>query len=165
MLWATIGALIAAAVTGVAVFVFVLRAEPVPVAVPDGGVRTAVVSARTPATAAQACTTLAAALPDTLAGLSRRLTTPASPRTAAWGNPAVVMRCGVAAPPASADLPVQVGPVAWRGERLDSGAAVAISADRVVAVEVSVPPEVPADRVLTELGPALATLPAAVTAP
>jgi hypothetical protein len=46
-----------------------------------------------------ACTKLLAALPTRLAGLDpRRIVPPASPFVLAWGDPAVVLRCGVARP-------------------------------------------------------------------
>jgi hypothetical protein len=45
-----------------------------------------------------ACERLRAALPATLDGHARRTTTPASPFTAACGDPPIVMRCGVGLP-------------------------------------------------------------------
>lgn len=52
------------------------------------------------AAVAQACTQLAGKLPDSLGkDLSRRATEPASPLVAAWGSPAVILRCGVPADP------------------------------------------------------------------
>ncbi len=50
------------------------------------------------AAVAAACARLHAVLPTTLGDRHRRTTSPASTRTAAWGNPAVVLRCGVAKP-------------------------------------------------------------------
>ncbi|MHB8339614.1 MAG: DUF3515 family protein [Mycobacteriales bacterium] len=48
---------------------------------------------------AVACRMLAAALPaELLPGVHRRVTTPPSPLTAAWGVPAVTLRCGVPVP-------------------------------------------------------------------
>ncbi|HVW81252.1 MAG TPA: DUF3515 family protein [Mycobacteriales bacterium] len=47
---------------------------------------------------ASRCEGLAAVLPDTLAGLKRRPTTPKSPLIHAWGSPAVTLACGVPAP-------------------------------------------------------------------
>lgn len=52
-----------------------------------------------PSGSGQACARLHRQLPDDLDGQDRRDTFPASPRTAAWGEPAVVLRCGVARPP------------------------------------------------------------------
>ncbi len=44
------------------------------------------------------CGALHRALPDDVGGRSTRDVTPASRRTAAWGSPALVLRCGVAKP-------------------------------------------------------------------
>jgi hypothetical protein len=44
------------------------------------------------------CSPLSRALPGSLDGRDRRDTTPVSDRTAAWGDPAVVLRCGVPRP-------------------------------------------------------------------
>lgn len=44
------------------------------------------------------CLRLVAALPDTLAGLERRQVVPPAAPAAAWGDPAVVVRCGVPEP-------------------------------------------------------------------
>ncbi len=49
------------------------------------------------ATAAQ-CRALQAQLPQTLMGRKRRDTSPSSAATAAWGDPAITLRCGVAEP-------------------------------------------------------------------
>lgn len=48
--------------------------------------------------AARLCEALHDALPGTVDGLSSRETDPASDFTAAWGDPAIVLRCGVARP-------------------------------------------------------------------
>jgi uncharacterized protein DUF3515 len=92
------------------------------------------------AVAAEACRRLNAALPAELDGLESRATSPASELTHAWGRPAVVLRCGVASPPAleptsqlfTADgvdwLPVE-GPRTWTFT----------TTGRVAHVEVTVP--------------------------
>jgi hypothetical protein len=51
----------------------------------------------TPAAAAP-CARLVKALPATIESLARRTTRPPSPYTRAWGNPPVVLRCGVRRP-------------------------------------------------------------------
>lgn len=57
------------------------------------------VSPPTPAgPAAETCRALLAGLPDTLDGRASRAVTPTSPYTAAWGDPLVVLRCGVPRP-------------------------------------------------------------------
>ena len=48
---------------------------------------------------ARACAALAAALPDVLDGHQERSTEPDSELTAAWADPAIVLRCGVTRPP------------------------------------------------------------------
>ena len=49
-----------------------------------------------PAPVERSCSRLAAQLPASLGeGLDRRATDPQSPLVAAWGNPAVILRCGV----------------------------------------------------------------------
>ena len=48
---------------------------------------------------ARACAALSAALPDVLDGHQERSTEPDSELTAAWADPAIVLRCGVAKPP------------------------------------------------------------------
>ena len=45
-----------------------------------------------------ACRALVADLPDALGDRDRRLTVPAKPLGAAWGDPPVVLRCGVTLP-------------------------------------------------------------------
>ena len=56
-------------------------------------------------TARTACEKLVAALPDRVADQPRRTTSGSSP-SAAWGDPAIVLRCGVGAP-AQSDLTSQ----------------------------------------------------------
>ncbi|MFD7918640.1 DUF3515 domain-containing protein [Streptomyces sp. NPDC059740] len=76
------------------------------------------------------CRALAKRLPDTVAGAHRRTTDPVSPYTAAWGDPAVQLRCGVAKPEAlqpgsehynpDADS-ADVNGVEWLFEKQDDG--------------------------------------------
>jgi hypothetical protein len=50
------------------------------------------------ATAAEGCPALIARLPHELPqGLKQRVTSPASTSASAWGDPAIVLRCGVSA--------------------------------------------------------------------
>ena len=79
-------------------------------------------------------------LPGELDGQDRRETRPDSPLTAAWGDPPIVLRCGVPRPAAynpTATL-VEVDGVAWLPERTDEG-YVFTTARRVADVEVRVP--------------------------
>jgi hypothetical protein len=59
----------------------------VDIATPSGAARTA-------------CERLIAALPDNVAGQDRRDVTPSDAPASAWGDPAIVLRCGVARPAA-----------------------------------------------------------------
>jgi hypothetical protein len=47
---------------------------------------------------AKACHALVDDLPDSVADQSRRETDPESPLVAAWGDPAIILRCGLPAP-------------------------------------------------------------------
>lgn len=66
--------------------------RPVPVQVPQ-----------VKPSAAGVCRSLARVLPDEVDGRARAATEPVSARTAAWGDPPVVLRCGV-------DKPVELTP-------------------------------------------------------
>jgi hypothetical protein len=67
-----------------------------------------------PTDQAALCKALDKELPETVAGHSRRDSSPASELTAAWGDAAIVLRCGVPRP-----------------DRMDSPAAQAVEADGV----------------------------------
>ncbi|HVC73493.1 MAG TPA: DUF3515 family protein, partial [Mycobacteriales bacterium] len=67
----------------------------------------------------QACQELISALPTDLGDLPARPVDSPSPYVAAWGEPAVTLRCGVARPPsfvATADVQ-QINGVSWFAER------------------------------------------------
>lgn len=116
----------------------VLRGDgPVSVAVPT------VTSAR----AIAECTALTKDAPETVGGQARRSTSPASPLTAAWGDPAITLRCGVPEPsvlvPGSADYDpsaeeIYANGVAWLYNQTSSGYQF-IAAQRAVFIEVDVP--------------------------
>jgi hypothetical protein len=110
------------------------------------------VAAPTPGGAASAqCAALQAQLPPTLLGHKRRTTTPASPNTAAWGDPAIVLRCGVAEPgamnPASPQYdPKQTNSVAvvsngvcWLSQQTSGGGFRFTTVKQNAYVEVDVP--------------------------
>jgi len=66
-----------------------------------GGCGNGAVDVRTPAltgTPARTCTTLVEALPDTVDGARRRSVDPSEAPAAAWGDPPIVLRCGVPMP-------------------------------------------------------------------
>ena len=89
------------------------------------------------------CARLAMRLPADLDGRDRRDTDPASPRTAAWGDPAVVLRCGVRRPAGlTGSEVVEVDGVGWvLAER--RGAYVFTSSDLATYVQVRVPRSTP----------------------
>src|ERR1700730_15475744 len=85
-----------------------------------------------PAAAAALCTGLK--LPAKLHGQTRRSTDPTSPLTAAWGSPAIALRCGVPRPAAMhlASQLVLISGMSWFAEPADGPVtftAVGIQAD------------------------------------
>jgi hypothetical protein len=90
-----------AVVAAAAVFaVLTLRDRPVEASAPPAG-------------SDPACVRLAAGLPATVRGQERRATTSPSPAVAAWGDPAIVWRCGVTPPGPTTDECTQVDGVDW----------------------------------------------------
>lgn len=93
------------------------------------------------AAAGPLCARLHARLPAQLGGLARRRTEPPSDRTAAWGRPAIALRCGVSGPP---DFQPQLTPVAevngisWY-QTLAGSTVQWICVDRPVHVELDIP--------------------------
>jgi hypothetical protein len=102
-----------------------LRGRPVEVTAPPGG-------------ADPACARLADRLPATLHGESRRATSTSSPAVAAWGNPAIVWRCGVQPPGPTQDECTRVDGVDWVRVPLDDGSAFT-TYGREPAVQLLVP--------------------------
>jgi hypothetical protein len=94
-------------------------------------------------------------LPEQLVGQHQRETDPESALTAAWGDPAITVRCGVpdpAALTAASDL-FRVDGVAWFPEELTSG-YVFTTYRRHTNVEVTVPDDYsPEIDPVTELSP------------
>jgi hypothetical protein len=106
-----------------------------------------------------------AKLPVQLGQLPPRRTQTDSSFVAAWGNPAVVLRCGVAKPaifgsPEAAQL-VEVNSVLWQPDP-QRDRTVYTTVDRGVYIEVTVPAG--ADQPLPLLAPAVSTLPRLCTA-
>ena len=85
-----------------------------------------------------ACADVKSRLPDSLpGGIERRRATPESDTTSAYGDPAVVIRCGVA-PGSERDDPYTFNDVRWALH--DTGASRTwTTLDRKVPVEVVVP--------------------------
>lgn len=99
--------------------------RPLDVAVPAGG-------------ADATCARLATGLPDRLVDQARRSTSSDSPAVAAWGDPAVLWRCGVTPPGPTSDQCLAVDGVDWIASPLDDGTAFT-TYGREPAVQVLVP--------------------------
>jgi hypothetical protein len=103
------------------------------------------------------CTRVVDALPDTVSDQPSRATEPTSPLTAAWGEPAIVLQCGVGQPAAyrpTAEL-ITVNGVDWFPEEFTEG-YVFTTRGRAVNVEVAVPDEyAPEVNPLVDLAPAI----------
>jgi hypothetical protein len=117
------------------------------------------VQARLPADAADpACATAAAKLPQTLLKAGRRATHPSSPALAAWGDPAIILRCGVTPPGPTADLCQAVNGIDWVVQQL-SGGVEFTTYGRTPAIQVLVPSHyAPEAFALTGLTAAVATI-------
>ncbi|MDX3568892.1 DUF3515 domain-containing protein [Streptomyces bobili] len=114
----------------------------------DGDVSAAVPSPS--ATVTELCRNLDRALPSAVDEQHRRDPSPASALTAGWGNPAIILRCGVERPPKMIDPKVATGAdpdavaggvngVNWLMEKGDDGAYRFTTASRLAYVEVTVP--------------------------
>ncbi|MDQ3422153.1 MAG: DUF3515 domain-containing protein [Actinomycetota bacterium] len=114
---------------------------------------TGAVQVQAPTTSSQACTALLGSLPDTVAGAQRRTLEPADAAAAAWGDPPIVLRCGVGRPPvlnrtSRCDLVDEVG---WFTEELRAAFRFT-TIGRELRVELTVPFDYePAAEVLVEL--------------
>jgi hypothetical protein len=92
-----------------------------------------------PADAADpACSQVVSALPKTLLKQSRRDTDPKSPALAAWGDPAIILRCGVPPPGPTTDQCTAVNGIDWVAQPLTDGYAFT-TYGRTPAVQVLVP--------------------------
>jgi hypothetical protein len=103
-----------------------------------------------PPTHSGSCADFMAGLPDELVGQTSRDTDPESALTAAWGDPAITVRCGVP-PPDTLDVTSQLitaNRVDWFPEELTEG-YLFTTYGRVTVVEVTVP-----DDYTPEIGPA-----------
>lgn len=91
-----------------------------------------------PEAANAACTAAAGAWPETVADESRTATTSDSPAVAAWGDPAIVARCGLTPPGPTTDECVDIDGIDWVVRPLDDGQAYT-TYGRSPAIEVLVP--------------------------
>jgi len=111
------------------------------------------------AAAQRSCQELISALPTDLGDLAARPVDSPSPYVAAWGEPPVTLRCGVARPPsfiATADVQ-QINGVTWFAERR-GGTTAWTAVDRTVYVEVLAPAAIasaPVARLSTAVAAAL----------
>jgi hypothetical protein len=113
------------------------------------------------------CADLVAALPEVVADAVRRDVQPPDPTTAAWGDPPVILRCGVPAPVADPTTTVlEVDGVDWLPVPGEGGTFFS-TLNRVATVEVAVPDDyAPEADVLSDLtGPVSDTLPPAPSSP
>jgi hypothetical protein len=137
-------------------------ADPAPSPPATAGALPAIRVAAPPARSAadqRACRELISALPTELGDRPARPVDSSSPYVVAWGEPAVVLRCGVARPPSfisTADVQLING-VTWFAERRGQTTAWTV-VDRPVYVEVLVPAadaSAPVARLSTPIGAAL----------
>jgi hypothetical protein len=124
----------------------------------DDGASAAVPSPDTKAT--KLCRNLDEALPAKVDDQGRRDPEPASALTAGWGNPAIILRCGVARPAAmnnpDADG-VDVNDVGWLLQKQRDGAFRFTTVLRRAYVEVTIPKDRTGDGMapLVDLAPAI----------
>jgi len=116
------------------------------------------ITAPTPdATTVALCHTLVSSLPGEIATQGRRLVAGDDQLTAAWGDPALTLRCGVERPkglrPESSII--SINGIDWYAEQLSAGYQFT-SVNTKMFVEVTVPNTYsPEANVLTEMSPAL----------
>jgi hypothetical protein len=91
-----------------------------------------------PQAADPACATLADRLPREVRDQGRVATSSDSPAVAAWGDPAVIWRCGVTPPGPTTDECIEVDGVDWVRRPLDDGSSFT-TFGRDPAVQVLVP--------------------------
>ncbi|MGW1783539.1 DUF3515 domain-containing protein [Streptomyces sp. NPDC002143] len=96
------------------------------------------------ATVTELCRNLDKELPSTVDDQGRRDPSPASALTAGWGNPAIILRCGVERPEKMSDENadgVEVDGVGWLLEEQDGGSFRFTTTLRRAYVEVTIPEE------------------------
>jgi uncharacterized protein DUF3515 len=94
----------------------------------------------TPAATADSpgCQGLRDAWPSTVGGQTRVPTSSDSPTLAAWGDPAIIARCGVSEPGPTTEDCISASGIDWVARRLDDGMAFT-TYGRSPAIEVLVP--------------------------
>lgn len=113
------------------------------------------------------CTSLFQALPVQLEGDDPRVVQSASPYVRAWGDPPVVLVCGVAKPAGftSTSGLIQINGVAWYVDTTAADVVVWTAVDRAVYVQVRVPASADSSSVTDLTGPITTALPAQAPAP
>nr|WP_203615677.1 DUF3515 domain-containing protein [Streptomyces sp. SID13726] len=106
------------------------------------------------------CQKLDKALPSEVDGQDRRDPEPASRLTAGWGNPAIILRCGIDRPTKMNDPNadgVEVDGVGWLLEKQDDGSFRFTTTLRKAYVEVTIPKGRTGDGMapLVDLAPAM----------
>jgi hypothetical protein len=118
--------------------------------------RVAVVDPAPDPAGAAICAGVMTDLPKTVLDQGRRTVEPGR-FSAAWGKPAIVLRCGVAAPPTLTDTSecLEINGVGWFGEDA-TGGTIFTTIGRATFVEVSVPAKYPlGSGALVDLGDAV----------
>jgi hypothetical protein len=111
-----------------------------------------------------ACARLLAALPDELdKGVTRRPVTGDPTRTAAWGDPAVTLQCGVPLPDQTA-TPLVLDGLPFVTRRT-AGRVLWTTADRAVNVSLDIPTSYEQAYLVQSLVPLLKQLPEPAAAP
>ena len=106
----------------------------------DGDVSAAVPSPS--ATVTELCRNLDRTLPSAVDDQPRRDPSPASALTAGWGNPAIILRCGVERPAEMSNTEadgVEANGVGWLLEKRDDGSFRFTTTLREAYVEVTIP--------------------------
>lgn len=141
-----VGALVLTLATIVTVVVLAGRARSQAGQDADDTGPLAVPAAPAPGAGGHYCGVLMSALPADLSSLHRRTLADRQPGVAAWGDPAVILRCGLEDPAeltCSAELmqftDAGGGSVAWL-HLSDSSAVTYIAVDRPVRIAVTLPP-------------------------
>lgn len=91
---------------------------------------------------AELCESLDEALPAKVDGQGRRDPEPSSALTAGWGDPAIILRCGVDRPEKMSDPEadgVEVNGIGWLLEKQDDGSFRLTTTLRKAYVEVTIP--------------------------
>lgn len=87
---------------------------------------------------APACQVAASRWPQTVTGRHRVAVQTSSPAVAAWGDPAIIARCGLTSPGPTTDECISVDGIDWIARRLGDGMQF-VSYGRDPAIEVLVP--------------------------